>query len=159
MNDKNTPPNDDLLRYQTRRFQELMQATLQCCEMRMEYLAAKFNVPQAELRCLMLFQGEKYLTVKGMSQKLDVAKSRVTKILEGLLQKKLVESIDDPKDARVKLISLTPAGQKRSDEIGAFSGDLHQKLLLELDQEERKHVLASLELLRAGMEAIKKEMV
>ncbi len=45
-----------------------------------------------------------------MAQKLEVAKSRVTKIMEGLIHKKLVQCIDDPEDARVKLIRLTPAG-------------------------------------------------
>lgn len=159
MNDNTSTPNDDLLRYQTQRFQELMEQTLQCCEFRMDYMARKFNVPQAELRCLMLFQGEKYLTVKGISQRLDVTKSRVTKIVEGLSQKRLVESIDDPRDARVKLVSLTSLGQKRSEEIGAFTEGLHRRILMELAQEERIGVLSSLERLRASMEAVKKDMV
>ena len=57
-----------------------------------------------------------------MAQKLEVAKSRVTKIMEGLIHKKLVQCIDDPEDARVKLIRLTPAGQNKFNEID----QLHQ---------------------------------
>jgi DNA-binding MarR family transcriptional regulator len=110
------------------------------------------------MRCLLLFQGERYLTVTGIAQKLDVAKSRVTKIVGGLTQKQLVQSIDDPKDARIRLIALTPAGNRRSEEIGAFITELHQRLLLEIDPEHRKMVISSLELLRSSMETIKRQL-
>ena len=107
----------------------------------------------------MLFGEERYLTAKGISQKLDVAKSRVTKIINGLVQKRLVESTDDPKDARIKLIGLTSKGQKKSRELSDFTKDLHRKLLLEFEPEQRKMVISCLEILRASMEAIKNQMV
>jgi len=136
-----------------------MEETLQCCQARTSYLSRKFDIPQAELRCLMLFLGERYLTVKSIAQKLDVAKSRVTKIIDGLLKKKLVERVEDPRDGRVKLITLTQEGQKKSKQIGSFITDLHQLIILELLPEERKVVLSSLEMLRTSMEAIKKQLV
>jgi DNA-binding MarR family transcriptional regulator len=150
---------DELLQYQTGRIQGLVEETNQCCQMRTSYLSKRYGIPQAELRCLLLFLGERYLMVTSIAQKLDVAKSRVTKILSGLTQKKLVHSIDDPRDARIKLIALTPAGQKKSEEIGAFIAELHQRLLLEMDPEQRKTVISSLELLRTSMEAIKRQLV
>jgi DNA-binding MarR family transcriptional regulator len=107
----------------------------------------------------MLFGEERYLTAKRISQRLDVAKSRVTKIINGLLQKRLVESIDDPKDARVKLIGLTSKGQKQSRELNDVTKDLHQRLLLEFEPEQRKMVISCLEILRASMEAVKNQMV
>ncbi|NIN01809.1 MAG: MarR family transcriptional regulator, partial [candidate division Zixibacteria bacterium] len=93
--------------------------------------------PAAELKCLMLFEGERYLTVKGIAQKLEVAKSRVTKIVNGLIGKGLVAQIDDPEDGRIRLISLTSAGQKKSDEIDAFQKEIHRKILLQMDGDER----------------------
>jgi len=148
-----------LLLYQTRRLKELIEEIMQCCQMQTGFLSRKFLVPRAELRCLLLFRGERYLTVKGLAQKLDVAKSRVTKIINGLVEKKLVESIDDPKDGRVRLISLTPAGYSLCEEIGEYIWATHEKLLLELDSEQRKLVLSSLDQLRVGMEAVKKGLV
>jgi DNA-binding MarR family transcriptional regulator len=151
--------NDELLSYQVGRFQGLIEEIVHCCQVRTAYLSAKFDLPQAELRCLMLFKDEKYLTVKGIAKKLDVAKSRVTKIIEGLMRKKLVESIDDPQDGRIKLISLTPAGKAACETIGSFNTGIHKKLVLELGPEDRKVVLSSLESLRTSMEAIKKQLV
>jgi DNA-binding MarR family transcriptional regulator len=153
------PFKDDFFRYQARRFQELMEEVVQCCETRTAYFSEKFGIPSAELRCLMLFREEKYLTVKGIAQKLDVAKSRVTKIVSGLLEKGLVTRIDDPSDGRVKLISLTREGRAKSEEIASLSSRMHEMILLEMEPEERKMVLTALERLRTSMEAVKERMM
>jgi len=159
MNDRETNFNDALLDYQSQKLEDLIAEVVRCCKERTSFLSKKFDIPEAELRCLMLFGEERYLTAKGISQRLDVAKSRVTKIINGLLQKRLVESIDDPKDARVKLIGLTSKGQKQSRELNDVTKDLHQKLLLEFEPEQRKMVISCLEILRASMEAVKNQMV
>jgi DNA-binding MarR family transcriptional regulator len=159
MKDREINSNDILLDYQSQKLEDLISEIVQCCKERTSFLSKKFDIPEAELRCLMLFGEERYLTAKGISQKLDVAKSRVTKIINGLVQKRLVESIDDPKDGRIKLIGLTTKGQKKSREISNVTKDLHQRLLLELELEQRKMVISCLEILRASMEAVKKEMV
>jgi DNA-binding MarR family transcriptional regulator len=118
----------------------------------------KFGLLQAELKCLMLFDEERYLTVKGISQKMEIAKSRVTKIIDGLVHKELVERTDDPKDGRVTLISLTPKGKDKSRELALFLQNAHQKVLLQMRPDERKHVLSSLELLRSSMELVKADL-
>jgi DNA-binding MarR family transcriptional regulator len=158
MNDLKSESIDVLLGYQTQKLQDLIAEIVQCCKERTSYLSKKFDIPEAELRCLMLFGEERYLTAKGISQKLDVAKSRVTKIINGLVQKRLVESIDDPKDARVKLIGLTSKGQKKSRELNEITKELHQQLLLEFEPEQRKMVISCLEILRSSMEAVKNQL-
>jgi len=151
--------NEELLEYQTLRLQHLITEVIQCCEDRKLYQARKFGLPYAEVKCLLLFQGERYLTVKGISQKLDIAKSRVTKILEGLIRKGLVEKREDPKDARVKLVSLTRLGEEKSAELDSFHREIHRKLLLQMNAQERKHVLSYLEMLHSAMEAVKEQLV
>jgi len=82
----------------------------------------------------------------------------VTKIISGLENKGLVDYAGDPRDGRVKLLSLTPGGYNKCEEMGEHIWSAHQKLLLELAPEERRGVIASLESLRVGMEAVKKEL-
>ena len=159
MNDNIFAINEDLLTYQSHRLQELIAEMLKCCEDRKVYESGKFALPHAELKCLLLFDGQRYLTVTDIAQKLEVAKSRVTKIVNGLKEKQLVAEIDDPKDARIKLISLTPTGHTRFNEIAAFQRDLYRTLLLQIDTDERNHVLSNLELLRSAMEAVKEDLV
>ncbi len=87
----------------------------------MQYQSERFNLPDAELRCMVLFEGERYLTPKSIAHKMNVVKSRVTKIIEGLVRKELVQRIKDPEDSRITLLSLTAKGQGKLREINAFN--------------------------------------
>ncbi len=158
MNHEAPTSGEELFRYQTARIKALIEGIVHCCHMQTNFFSRKFAIPQAEIRCLFLFKGERYLTVKGLSQKLEVAKSRVTRVISGLENKGYIDSVVDPKDGRVKLFGLTAKGHKKCTEIDAYIWKNHEKLLLELSPEERHSVLLSLEALRAGMEAVKKDL-
>ena len=108
---------------------------------------------------MMLFGEERYLTPKGISQKMNVVKSRVTKIINGLVQKKLIQRIKDPEDSRISLLSLTPEGQRKWLEINQFLENVHHAVMLQMSPEQRKTVLVNLEILRSSMEAVKEFMV
>jgi DNA-binding MarR family transcriptional regulator len=151
-------PSNKLSHYQASRLKDLIEEISYCCQERLSFLSEKFNLTPAQLRTLLLFKNERYLTVTAIAQKLEVAKSRVTIILNGLLEKKIVHRIDDPEDARVKLISLTLAGQKMIRKIDRFMTYMHHQLVLTLNPEERQPILSSLELLRASMKAVKERM-
>ena len=158
MNENEQIMNQKLLDYQTSRLSNLISEIQKCCEYRRLYESKKFNLPIAELKCLMLFNGERYLTVKGIAQKLEVAKSRVTKLIQGLIDKGMVDRIEDPQDSRIKLISLTHAGVLLSEEVNDFKTTLHKKILMNMDLDERKNTISYLELLRSSMEAVKESM-
>ena len=149
----------EILTYQTLRLKDLIKEIVQCCDDRKFYESSKFHLPSAEIKCLLLFIGERYLTAKSISVKLDVAKSRVTKIIKGLMDKRMVETVNDPKDSRMKLLSLTSLGKKVSGEIESFHYDIHRKILVQMDENERMEVLSKLERLRSSMEAVKEKMI
>jgi DNA-binding MarR family transcriptional regulator len=151
--------DEEVVGYQISRLQDLINEIVHCCEDKRLYESQRFEVPYGELRCLMLFEGERYLTVKGIAQRLEVAKSRVTKLINGLAEKGLVETIEDPRDARIKLINLTPAGQAKSEEVADFHREIHAKILSNIEAEERLNTLSYLELLRSAMEAAKAEVM
>lgn len=156
MNSSTPIPDDQLLQYQAARLKELIEGIRQCCQFQTGRLSRKFGVHEAEIRCLLLFRGERYLTVKGIAFKLGVAKSRVTKVTVGLQDKGLIQCSGDPADGRVKLFSLTRPGEKKCDEMAQYIKSMHELLLLELDAEQRRSVMASLESLRVSMEALQK---
>jgi DNA-binding MarR family transcriptional regulator len=74
------------------------------------------------------------------------------------LSRRCIGPVDDPRDARVKLLALTQEGQRKSEEIGDFISELHQEILLEIQPDHRMTVLSSLELLRSSLEAIKRQL-
>ncbi len=114
MNDFKGYTYAEVSEYQLDKFQELIAKLFQCCQERMQYQCDRFQLPDAELRCLLLFGEERYLTAKSIAHKMNVVKSRVSKIIEGLKKRKLIQHIADPEDSRVKLLSLTPDGSKKN---------------------------------------------
>jgi DNA-binding MarR family transcriptional regulator len=145
--------------YQLNKFQELITKLFQCCQERMQYQCERFQLPDAELRCLGLFGKERYLTAKNIALRMNVVKSRVSKIIDGLIKKNLIQCINDPEDSRIKLLSLTPEGQKKINEINDFTGGVYSQVLSQMAPDQRQAMLTNLDILKASMEAVKELMV
>jgi DNA-binding MarR family transcriptional regulator len=150
--------NPDLPLTQKARFSQALDRLYQCCTQRHAYLSEKFGLPQAASRALMLFGAERYLTPKGISGRLGVTKSRVTKIIDGLAAKGFVRKMADPVDSRVTLLALTPAGLKARGAICAAMDSLRDQVLLRIAPDKREAVLDSLETLKSCMEDIAAEL-
>ena len=159
MNNNNVTTGENIPGYQLIQFQELIAKLFQCCQERMQYQSDRFKLPDAELRCLQLFANERYLTPKGIAHKMNVVKSRVTKIIDGMVRRKLIQRVKDPEDSRITLLSLTPKGQDKLNEINDFLESIHLEVLSQMAPEQRKAVLSNLEVLKASMEAVKELMV
>jgi len=149
----------EISEYQLDKFQELITRLFHCCQERMQYQCERFQLPDAEFRCLVLFGDERYLTAKSIALKMNVVKSRVSKIIGGLIKKNLIQRIADPEDSRVNLLSLTSAGQKKLNEINQFMEDVHGQVLTQMAPDQRKAMLTNLDILKASMEAVKDLMV
>jgi len=138
---------------QLREFQDLIAKVFQCCQDRIQYQSEKFNLPDAELRCLMLFGEERYLTPTGISQKMKVVKSRVSKIILGLEKKDLIRRLKDPEDSRGYLLTLTPLGKQKIKEVQKFYDEVHHEVLAQMKSQQRSILLNNLNLLKSCMEA------
>lgn len=145
--------------HQVEQFHHTITKLFQCCQERMQFQSDKFELPDAELRCLMLFANERYLMPKNIAYKMNVVKSRISKIIDGLAEKGMVQKLKDPADSRVTLISLSPAGQNKLEEIQDFQNFLYQEVLGHMEPEQRKTMITNLELLKAAMESLKEMMV
>jgi DNA-binding MarR family transcriptional regulator len=145
--------------YQLEQFQVLIGNLFQCCQERIQYQCERFDLPDAELRCLKLFYQERYLTAKGIARRMNVVKSRITKIIDGLSRKGFVQRVKDPEDSRVTLLSLTPAGQTKLNEINGFMEEMNLEVLNRMPESQRTAVLSNLELLKAAMQTVKDMMI
>ena len=158
MNFKVDPKKPDIPIHQAEQFRNLVLRLFQCCQERMQYQCDRFGLPDAEIRCLLLFGEERYLTAKGIAYKLNVVKSRVTKIVEGLIRKKLLQKIQDPEDSRIVLLSLTAKGQAKLKAINSFMLDFNSQVLRTIHPDQRSDLLNNLELLRISMESVNERM-
>lgn len=151
----NNEQKTNLTEYHTLRLRQLINEIHDCCKERVVMEAKKFNLAPSEVKCLMLFERHRYLTALEIADLLEVAKSRATVIVDGLEKKSLIKRGADPSDARVKLITLTPDGQRQVRSIEAFVLSLHERLLEQIDPAQRATVITALETLRSSMEAVK----
>ena len=133
----------------------LITKLFQCCQERTQYQTERFDLPDAEFRCLMLFGTERYLSPKGIAREMNVAKSRVSKIVEKLLKRKLIQRIQDPEDSRAVLLSLTGEGRKKYNEINEFLTELYGEILRGIPREQRTPLLGYLGMLETSMIAVK----
>ncbi len=146
---------DVLTEYQANRLQSIIQEMVKCCQDSRMYEKEILGLPCTESKCLLLFDTEQYLTVNDISRKMNVAKSRATKLVQGLLNKQLVERTEDPQDTRIKLISTTHAGKKKIREVESYYLQIHKELINLISFEERSRLLNYLEMLRNSMEEMK----
>ncbi len=159
MNNFKDITNGEVTSYQLDKFQDLIAKLFQCCQERMQYQCERFELPDAEFRCLGLFANERYLTATSIAHKMNVVKSRVSKIIDGLIRKNLIQRIRDPEDSRVQLLSLTPQGQKKINEINIFMNEVYAQVLSQMAPDQRQAMLTNLDILKASMEAVKEMMV
>jgi len=158
MNDRGGGQQRELSQSQRQQFSSMLDKLYQCCSDRHAYLSEKFGVPQAELRCLLLFGQERYLTAKWIAARLDIAKSRVTKLVNGLVEKGLLARVDDPADSRVTLLALTPAGLKLRKDVESRMEEMRDAVLGAIDPEKREELLGHLEVLKLAMEKMGEEL-
>ena len=159
MNNYKDTSNGVVTGYQLDKFQDLIARLFQCCQERMQYQCERFELPDAEFRCLELFANERYLTAKSIAHKMNVVKSRVSKIIDGLIRKNLIQRVRDPEDSRVQLLSLTSDGQKKLNEINTFMNEVYGQVLSQMAPDQRQAMLTNLDILKASMEAVKELMV
>ena len=164
MNDTTSPetsaqPDHDVTQGQLEDFQALITSLMRCCQERAQYQSERFGLPDAELRCLMLFEGERYLTPKSIALRMNVAKSRVTRIVGGLRKRGLLKNTNDPEDSRVTLLSLTPEGKNLLLQISAFMNDVYSDVLAQFSLQQRQALINSLGSLKLSMETVKDKMV
>ena len=148
-----------LLKNQARKLKEFIDSFIKCCENKRFYEKKRFEVPYIESKTLLFLKDHRYLTINELAYLLDVTKSRASNIVKNLTEKRFVEVMPDPKDKRIKLVSLTDKGKEKVKEIEEFQLEIHKKLLNGFDLSERITLLNLIERLKLNMDIIKEEII
>ena len=154
------PPSHDaaLADLQAQRLQEAVENLFACCQARIALQSERFNLPPAALRALIALGENRYLAPGELGRRLGVTKSRITAVSSQLLRHGLIDKHPDPADARVTLLSLTPAGRRAREDIREFMAGLFHSILTRVEPAQREAVLASLDMLRHCMDAVRRDL-
>ncbi|WP_300163240.1 MarR family winged helix-turn-helix transcriptional regulator [Solidesulfovibrio sp.] len=151
-------PEADTFKRQATRLQDSVENLFSCCQARIALQSERFGLPPAALRAVLALGESRYLAPGELGRRLGVTKSRVTAVTTGLLRQGLIEKHPDPADARVTLLSLTPAGKRMREDIRTFMVALFQAMLDRVEPDRREAVLSSLEVLRHCMESARADI-
>jgi hypothetical protein len=147
MNDNSGGSQPQVTRAQLQQFSDLIARLYRCCQERMQVQSERFRLPDAELRCLMLFGEERYLTPKGIALKMKLAKSRVSRLIDGLGAK--ADPAYKDRGLAGQPFEPHPDGQKNS-RSKQVSGRTHFKRPRSNGPDQRQIVLTNLEILKAS---------
>ncbi len=140
---------------QAYRLHSLLNEIAHCCGEQEKHHAARFNLTTAESRCLEAVYLHPCDSIVELAEVLPVVKSRITRILDGLVKKGLIVRGEDESDRRICTVILTPKGARIAEEFVSFVVDLYGRLLSEFDYVEKNGLMNTLEMLDEKMKRFK----
>ena len=121
------------------------------CQFKRERIASNLRLTVAEFKLLQSFREDTLLSVHQLMERMELSSSRLTRIVDGLVTKKLVRRSSGEKDRRTIEITLTPEGSKVQQDLNAAYVKTHEDILDLLPPEARDSVLLAMEKLRNAM--------
>lgn len=131
---KNFSSQIQRLTYQLIRYQDI------CDRVYLEQL----GITSAQAYALLALPEEASLTMNNLSETMGLANSTMTRTVDQLIIKKLVEREPDPDDRRVVRIRLTANGRETQRSVKSAFQDFFEQALREIPAEDRETVLLSL---------------
>ncbi len=129
-----------------------------CCHEREALQAERYGVTLAESRFLISMNQHNIKTTAEFAEKLMVAKSRITRIVDGLVKKGLAVRHEGKKDRRISVVRLTAKGKHISDDLFKSVISLHEEVLKTLPFGSSNQTLEELEALKSAMDSVRQRI-
>lgn len=132
---------------------ELITVLFSNCQEKEARLVTRFKVSIADSRSLRILHEHQTLTVNHLAQHMALTSSRVTRIIDRLVEKKFVLRKPDESDRRIFNLSLTPAGEKIAEALNDEYQKIHEEILSLLPAQSHASILQSLQLLNTAVDS------
>ncbi len=121
------------------------------CQEKQERIAKSLGLTVAEFRLLRAFRGDATLSVGDIARRMELSNSRLTRILDGLVEKEVVTREVSSQDRRVILVELSARGQRIQKTLTERYLRTHQEILDLLPEGAVDSVIAAMEKLEEAM--------
>ncbi len=122
-----------------------------CQEKETKYVT-KYGVSTVEFRCIRFLYENEQLTVNQLAQLMTLTSSRITRIIDSLVEKKLVVRESGKQDRRVYYLSLTNKGKKLSAAMIEDHTKMHAEILQSIPADKQLLMFENLEHLNQAVE-------
>lgn len=136
---------------QAERMADLTFALLEHCQLKQEQMANNLSLTVAEFKLIRSFREDHTLSVGELAKRMELSSSRLTRILDGLVEKKLVVRELDSADRRVMDVQLTVSGKKIQNSINEIYVKTHRDIIDLLPRGADQSVIFAMEKLQEAM--------
>lgn len=138
-------------RRQAEQMADLTFELLEQCQYKREQIAGQLRLTVAEFKMIRAFRTDAMLSVNELANRLDLSPSRLTRIIDGLEEKRFVRRTIGARDRRVMEISMTEPGKKVQRQLEDANVRTHEDILKLLPAGTADGVLLAMEKLRDAM--------
>lgn len=136
---------------QAEKMADLTFALLEHCQLKQEQMANNLDLTVAEFKLIRSFKDDQNLSVGELAKRMELSSSRLTRILDGLVEKKFVVRELAVRDRRMMEVKLTASGKKIQEAINEIYIKTHRDILELLPPGADESVIFAMEKLRDAM--------
>jgi len=122
------------------------------CQEKENRLAEAHNLLEAEFKCFRIMSSEESLNNKDIAKRMKLSPGRVTRIMDGLVEKGYMEREIDKDDRRNMIITLSRKGKILAHKINGSYVKIHKEILQDIDTSQHKSLIKAMEHLHAAVE-------
>ena len=122
------------------------------CQEKENHIAEAHGLLEAEFKCFRLMSSEESLNNQEISKRMKLSPGRVTRIMDGLVDKGYMEREIYKKDRRNMILSLSRKGKNLAHKINGAYVKVHQDILKEIEVSQHVPLLIAMEHLLAAVE-------
>lgn len=137
----------------SKRLADLMFRLLTNCTEKEVRHVAKYGVTVAEFRCLKALLVNESVNMNQLAQEMQITNSRMTRIIDNLVDKKLVQRIENEQDRRMNIVTLTPDGQLKAQMMLQSAIAINSEILGRIPNEKHESVIDAIDLLGKAIES------
>ncbi len=114
------------------------------CNEKEDRLTKQYGLKPAEFRCLKQIHSNENVNNKEVAKRMHLSPSRLTRIIDGLVEKGFVQKEIEPKDRRNMRVSLTDKGIDFVKDLNNSYVDIHATLLNDIDSQLHEGLLTGM---------------
>jgi len=122
------------------------------CQEKEIRLAEIHALTQAEFRCLRLFGTDENINNKKIAERMNLSPSRLTRIIDGLVNKEYIIREIDPNDRRNMRVCLSRRGQLLVQQLNKAYIEIHREILQDIEEEQHKPLITAMTHLLSALE-------
>ena len=122
------------------------------CQEKEAWLAEQHGLFQAEFKCLRQFGSKESLNNTQISKRMNLSPSRLTRIIDGLVQKGYMQREIDPNDRRNMIVTLSRRGKIFTNKLNKAFIEVHEEILQDIEATQHEPLIIAMEHLLSAIE-------